>query len=88
MIVRNHDNENYVAVTERLKAMTRTLAAYFGQDKVEVSLVSRGGRNEMHVPSFSGYYHKKTDTFELDWDWLTNFMQYIAVSKKQSSVYN
>jgi hypothetical protein len=54
------DDETYVEIIERLKAMTRTLAAYFGQEQVEVRL----------FPCFderiSWIYHRQTDSFEIE----------------------
>jgi len=70
VIVGTSDHENYLDVIDRLKGMTRTLAAYFGQEQVEVRFTLHAGEEisaeYSHAASFVGYYHKQSDSFEIE----------------------
>jgi len=70
IVVGTSDHENYLDVIERLKGMTRTLAAYFGQEQVEVRFTLHIGEEVSaeysRSASFVGYYHKQTDIFEIE----------------------
>jgi len=69
IVVSSSDHENYLDVIERLKAMTRALAAHSGQEQIEVRFNllpgEKASRDYSNATSFTGYYYSQTDIFEI-----------------------
>ena len=66
----SHDPEAYEDVADRLKAMTRTLAASVEQDRVWISFTlsdpeRRPWEQTVLEKSFRGHYYRQSDTFEI-----------------------
>jgi len=65
IVANSSERENYLDTIDDLKAATRTLAAYFMQEQVEVRFRLLSGDDISDVCTFVWYYEKQTDTFEI-----------------------